>query len=191
MQRIVSSDTICARKLWCTRTETAKRVEQMHERKFALRKASGISWPSCDCGYRRDRVSLNHRRRQSRCCLTSSGLSETTSQWQTSRRSSQRSKVAFTALYHGCVDASTDLNRKRALVIRESWVALMEARITREALQKCWRESGCVPSCVCKRHADTGSRVNHYQECGELAEKYQQMIRDNRVCSCSPSDEYR
>lgn len=45
----------------------------------------------------------------------------------------------------------------------------MEARLVREELQKCHRGEG----------------VNHYANCKELAERYTDMIRDNKVGSVS------
>lgn len=41
----------------------------------------------------------------------------------------------------------------------------MEARLVREELQKCWKGEG----------------TNHLSNCKELAERYAQMIRDNKV----------
>lgn len=49
--------------------------------------------------------------------------------------------------------------------IRESWVTAMEARLVREELQKCFKAEG----------------TNHYANCKYLAERYAQMIRDNKV----------
>jgi len=49
--------------------------------------------------------------------------------------------------------------------IRESWVKAMEARIVRDNLEKCYRVEG----------------VNHYEKCRDLSEKYQTMLKENRV----------
>ena len=49
--------------------------------------------------------------------------------------------------------------------IRETWVRNMEARITQEQLQKCYRAEG----------------VNNLENCRQLALKYAQMLKDNRV----------
>ena len=52
--------------------------------------------------------------------------------------------------------------------IRADWVRVMEARMVREELAKCWREEG----------------VNHYESCHELADRYLNMIRTHKV-GCS------
>ncbi|TCD63573.1 hypothetical protein EIP91_005212 [Steccherinum ochraceum] len=49
--------------------------------------------------------------------------------------------------------------------LRESWIRAMEARIVSDNLQKCHRVEG----------------VNHYEKCKHLADRYQEMLRDNRV----------
>ncbi|KAF9453439.1 NADH-ubiquinone oxidoreductase 12 kDa subunit [Macrolepiota fuliginosa MF-IS2] len=49
--------------------------------------------------------------------------------------------------------------------IRESWVKAMEARLVRDELEKCQKGEG----------------VNHYENCKWLADKYIQMLQDNRV----------
>lgn len=49
--------------------------------------------------------------------------------------------------------------------IRESWVKAMEAKLVRDELEKCQKTEG----------------VNHYENCRWLADKYLQMLRDNRV----------
>lgn len=49
--------------------------------------------------------------------------------------------------------------------IRQSWIGVMEARLVREQLQKCWRTEG----------------VNHYEVCHHLTAKYLDMLRTNRV----------
>ncbi|TFK40256.1 NADH-ubiquinone oxidoreductase 12 kDa subunit [Crucibulum laeve] len=55
--------------------------------------------------------------------------------------------------------------QQRDTHIRESWVKAMEARLVREELEKCQKGEG----------------VNHYENCRWLADKYIQMLRDNRV----------
>ncbi|ORY78000.1 hypothetical protein BCR35DRAFT_305156 [Leucosporidium creatinivorum] len=49
--------------------------------------------------------------------------------------------------------------------IRQSWIGVMEARLVREELQKCWRTEG----------------VNHYEQCHHLTAKYLDLLRTNRV----------
>lgn len=49
--------------------------------------------------------------------------------------------------------------------IRETWVKAMEARIVRENLSKCQKVEG----------------VNHYEKCKDLAERYTDMLRENKV----------
>jgi len=49
--------------------------------------------------------------------------------------------------------------------IRESWIRAMELRIVREELGKC--------------HAAEGA--NHYANCKELAQKYVEMLKTNKV----------
>ncbi|KAJ3483395.1 hypothetical protein NLI96_g6344 [Meripilus lineatus] len=49
--------------------------------------------------------------------------------------------------------------------IRESWVKAMEARIVRTNLEKCYRVEG----------------VNHYENCKHLADRYTEMLRENKV----------
>lgn len=51
--------------------------------------------------------------------------------------------------------------------IRESWVKAMELRLVRDELEKCQKNEG----------------VNHYENCGWLADKYIQMLQNNRVRS--------
>ena len=55
--------------------------------------------------------------------------------------------------------------KERDEVIRESWVKAMEARIVRDNLQKGDRTEG----------------VNHMETCKHLADRYIDMIKDNRV----------
>lgn len=59
--------------------------------------------------------------------------------------------------------------KERDDFIRESWIRTMEARIVRDNLQKCHRVEG----------------VNHLENCKHLAERYAQMLRDNRVSGLS------
>ena len=49
--------------------------------------------------------------------------------------------------------------------VRESWVKAMEARLLRAELEKCYKGEG----------------VNHYKNCRDLAERYIEMIRENKV----------
>ncbi|KAJ3553942.1 hypothetical protein NM688_g3353 [Phlebia brevispora] len=49
--------------------------------------------------------------------------------------------------------------------IRESWVRAMEARIVQQNLQKCYRIEG----------------VNHLEKCKHLADRYTEMLRENRI----------
>lgn len=49
--------------------------------------------------------------------------------------------------------------------IRETWVKAMEARIVRENLSKCQKVEG----------------VNHYEKCKDLAERYTDMLRENKA----------
>ncbi|KAF7795969.1 hypothetical protein EIP86_007138 [Pleurotus ostreatoroseus] len=49
--------------------------------------------------------------------------------------------------------------------IRESWVRAMEARIVQDNLQKCYRIEG----------------VNHFENCKHLADRYTEMLRENRI----------
>ncbi|KAJ7116364.1 hypothetical protein C8R44DRAFT_879739 [Mycena epipterygia] len=53
----------------------------------------------------------------------------------------------------------------RELVIRESWVKAMEVRLVREELEKCRKGEG----------------PNAMENCRWLAEKYAQMLRDNKL----------
>ncbi len=50
--------------------------------------------------------------------------------------------------------------------IRESWVRAMEARIVQQNLQKCYRIEG----------------VNHFENCRLLADRYMEMLKENKVC---------
>lgn len=60
---------------------------------------------------------------------------------------------------------SAEILQSRETKIRDSWVGVMEARLVREELAKCWRTEG----------------VNHYEVCHPLTEKYLDMLRTNRV----------
>ncbi|KAI0696802.1 NADH-ubiquinone oxidoreductase 12 kDa subunit [Cytidiella melzeri] len=55
--------------------------------------------------------------------------------------------------------------KERDDFVRESWVRTMEARIVQDNLQKCYRIEG----------------VNNLENCKVLAERYAQMLKDNRV----------
>ena len=54
---------------------------------------------------------------------------------------------------------------ERDRVIRESWVAAMEAKLVREKLDRCYQAEG----------------VNHMESCKDLREQYLDMLRDHRV----------
>ena len=56
--------------------------------------------------------------------------------------------------------------KEREEVVRESWVRAMEARIVQTNLQKCYRIEG----------------VNHLEKCKELADRYVEMLKENRAC---------
>ena len=62
-----------------------------------------------------------------------------------------------------CVTAAK--KKARDEHIRESWVRAMEARIVQDNLQKCYRIEG----------------VNHFENCKHLADRYTEMLRENRV----------
>ncbi|KAF9790441.1 hypothetical protein BJ322DRAFT_1017157 [Thelephora terrestris] len=55
--------------------------------------------------------------------------------------------------------------------IRENWIKAMEARIVRDNLSKCQKVEG----------------VNHYERCKDLAERYADMLKENRYSSKSYS----
>ena len=59
---------------------------------------------------------------------------------------------------------------ERDRVIRESWVAAMEAKLVREKLDRCYQAEG----------------VNHMESCKDLREQYLDMLRDHRVRVHSP-----
>ena len=77
--------------------------------------------------------------------------------------------LIFGMLY--CIERVQD----RENWIRESWVKAMEARIVRTNLEKCYRVEG----------------VNHYENCKHLADRYTEMLRENKVspsfCVMDPS----
>jgi hypothetical protein len=92
----------------------------------------------------------------------------------------------------------TALQKARDLVIRESvrslpfpgstatdhsakWVALMEARLVRDELAKCWRQEGFADLSTLSRFLNPWNSVNHYENCADLSQRYLGMIRDNRV----------
>lgn len=54
--------------------------------------------------------------------------------------------------------------------IRESWVRAMEARIVQQNLQKCYRIEG----------------VNNLENCKQLADRYIEMLKENRVRRSHP-----
>lgn len=55
--------------------------------------------------------------------------------------------------------------KERDEIIRESWVRAMEAKIVRDNMSKCYRLEG----------------VNHNEKCRDLAERYAQMLKENKV----------
>jgi NADH dehydrogenase (ubiquinone) 1 beta subcomplex subunit 10 len=57
------------------------------------------------------------------------------------------------------------VQQARKQEIREQWVKVMEARIIREKLSKCYRTQG----------------VNHYEQCRHLAEEYVRRRPEARV----------
>ena len=59
----------------------------------------------------------------------------------------------------------TEKLKQRDHDVRESWIRTMEARLVRDNLQKCYRVEG----------------VNYLENCKDLAERYAQMFKDNRV----------
>ncbi|KAI9593386.1 hypothetical protein BDF19DRAFT_448558 [Syncephalis fuscata] len=59
----------------------------------------------------------------------------------------------------------TAVNKARGQHIREEWVKMMEARIVREELAKCYRTEG----------------VNHYEQCRHLVDLYGKLRDENRV----------
>lgn len=59
----------------------------------------------------------------------------------------------------------TEKLKQRDQDVRESWIRTMEARLVRDDLQKCYRVEG----------------VNYLENCKDLAERYAQMLKDNRV----------
>ncbi|GJN93510.1 hypothetical protein Rhopal_006567-T1 [Rhodotorula paludigena] len=62
-------------------------------------------------------------------------------------------------------DNFLEIKAAREEKIRQSWIGVMEAKLVREELQKCWRTEG----------------VNHYEVCHALTEKYLDLLRTNRV----------
>ncbi|KDE05733.1 hypothetical protein MVLG_03966 [Microbotryum lychnidis-dioicae p1A1 Lamole] len=58
-----------------------------------------------------------------------------------------------------------DIIASREEKIRQSWINVMEARLVREELQKCWRTEG----------------VNHYEQCYDLAQKYLTLLRTSKI----------
>ena len=54
---------------------------------------------------------------------------------------------------------------EREQIMRESWVRTMEAKLTRDQLDRCYQTES----------------VNHLESCKELRERYLDMLRDNRV----------
>jgi len=49
--------------------------------------------------------------------------------------------------------------------LREDWIKLMEHRLLRDQLKKCYKTEG----------------VNHFQNCKELAEKYLNLLEESKI----------
>ncbi|GBC03833.1 hypothetical protein RclHR1_05350007 [Rhizophagus clarus] len=49
--------------------------------------------------------------------------------------------------------------------IREDWIKVMELRLIRDQLRKCYKTES----------------VNHYQNCKELAEKYLDLLKESKI----------
>ena len=62
-------------------------------------------------------------------------------------------------------DRFLDKLKAQENLLRESWIRAMEARIVRDNLQKCYRVEG----------------VNNIESCKHLADRYTQMLKENRV----------
>lgn len=78
----------------------------------------------------------------------------------------------------------------------------MEVRLVRKELQKCWRTEGCVSEGWPPRTGTGGRghrpapevqlnfsdanaafiRVNHYETCSDLSQRYLELLRENKVC---------
>ncbi|KAJ6631022.1 putative NADH-ubiquinone oxidoreductase 12 kDa subunit mitochondrial precursor [Mycena sp. CBHHK59/15] len=69
----------------------------------------------------------------------------------------------------GADDATREMYKAKMLardeLIKESWVKTMEVRLVRDELEKCRKGEG----------------VNSLENCKWLAEKYAQMLRDNKL----------
>jgi hypothetical protein len=78
----------------------------------------------------------------------------------------------------------TELQEAREHVIRESYIRMMEARLVREELGKCWRTEVCLRFFSIYGVAVSPTRkqqgVNHYHSCRELTQKYLEMVRTHR-----------
>lgn len=57
------------------------------------------------------------------------------------------------------------LKEARDSILREQWIKAMEARLVRQAIEKCYRSEG----------------VNHYENCKGLVDTYRQMVQENKV----------
>ncbi|BGP34481.1 hypothetical protein JCM10296v2_006302 [Rhodotorula toruloides] len=62
-------------------------------------------------------------------------------------------------------DNYREILQSRDEKIRQDWIGIMETRIVREELAKCWRTEG----------------VNAYEQCHHLTEQYLDMLRTNRL----------
>ncbi|KAG6005399.1 hypothetical protein E4U21_000179 [Claviceps maximensis] len=77
---------------------------------------------------------------------------------------SQKPKVAPT--FNGVdYDDTKAFKAAEDAIIREQWVEAMKTRIVGEELGKCYMREG----------------VNHLEKCGELREKYLQMLATNKI----------
>ncbi|EMD34117.1 hypothetical protein CERSUDRAFT_98039 [Gelatoporia subvermispora B] len=70
--------------------------------------------------------------------------------------------MAFTEEQAAAIQATLNERKEH---IRESWIRAMEAKIVRENLSKCYKIEG----------------VNHIQKCKHLANRYTEMLRENKV----------
>ncbi|ORY34950.1 hypothetical protein BCR39DRAFT_515743 [Naematelia encephala] len=63
------------------------------------------------------------------------------------------------------LDEMRQFQADRELWVRESWVKLMETRLVKVELKKCY----------------LGEGVNQLEHCKELRDRYYTMLRDNRL----------
>ncbi|CEP23367.1 hypothetical protein BN1211_3942 [Cyberlindnera jadinii] len=57
-------------------------------------------------------------------------------------------------------DNYEDLRKAQESMLREQWIRINALKVTRHALEKCYKNKG----------------VNHFEDCRDLAEKYMQMM---------------